>query len=257
MGGECRERLGAAGLHRLRVGIAGDRADCRPSRVASTISTSSKAVRSGPITLAAACSLCAAASSYSDISPATSPPLTRITQDWVRCQPRVSHQALPKNPDLELGPADMPGLGQRRQVRLDPPAGAESGRVDPRRVDLEVATVFERGRPGSGRDRAHSGGGRHAPTLFARSESCATLFVHNRRGRVRVRVAKGAGAITSMRLDAMARASAAAIRAAGDPGVVIPRFLIRLADHLQPAPPATEERHQAQRIIPPRPRRSP
>jgi hypothetical protein len=68
---------------------------------------------------------------------------------------------------------------------------------------------------------------------------------------VRVRVAKGAEAITSIRLDAMAKASAAAIRVAGDPGVVIPRFLIRLSHYLQSAPPP-EDRPEPQ----PRPRRS-
>jgi hypothetical protein len=47
-----------------------------------------------------------------------------------------------------------------------------------------------------------------------------------------MRVGKGAGAVMSMRLDSMARASAAAIRAAGDPAA-LPRFLIRLSGYLQ------------------------
>ena len=67
-------------------------------------------------------------------------------------------------------------------------------------------------------------------------------------------VAKGAGAIASIRLDAMAKASAAAIRAAGDPGVAIPRFLIRLADHLQSAPAPEDRRPGESRGPPPRSR---
>jgi hypothetical protein len=38
-----------------------------------------------------------------------------------------------------------------------------------------------------------------------------------------MRTAKGAKAVNSNRLDAMAKASAEAIRAAGDPSVIIPR----------------------------------
>jgi hypothetical protein len=43
-----------------------------------------------------------------------------------------------------------------------------------------------------------------------------------------MRVGKSAEVVMSMRLDAAARTSALAIRAAGDPAIMIPRFLARL-----------------------------
>jgi hypothetical protein len=62
-----------------------------------------------------------------------------------------------------------------------------------------------------------------------------------------MRVGKSAGAVMSMRLDAAARTSALAIRAAGDPAA-LPRFLIRLSAYLgaQPREPeAQPERNPA------------
>ena len=52
-----------------------------------------------------------------------------------------------------------------------------------------------------------------------------------------MRVAKGAMSVASLRLDGLAKASAEAILARGAPAVDIPRFLIRLADHLRQREP--------------------
>jgi hypothetical protein len=112
-------------------------------------------------------------------------------------------------------------------VRLDPPGGLKLRPVDPRLGDAEVAAEL-------GRRRVRR---QHAPT-FARLAICAMLG-SPKTGGGRARVGKPSSRVCDLRLDSAARNAALAIKDAGG-GIAMARFLRRLMDHYDDAPPGAD-----------------